>query len=49
MSGRERRERPGSARRDEPLPVLNFHVVFTLPPAAAEIAFQNKTLLYVLC
>ena len=26
------------------LPVPYFHVVFTLPPAAAEIAFQNKAL-----
>ena len=28
------------------LPVPYFHVVFTLPPAAAEIAFQNKALVY---
>ena len=25
-----------------------FHVVFTLPPAAAEIAFQNKQAVYAL-
>jgi len=36
------------ARRAEAelLPVPYFHVVLTLPPAAAEIAFQNKALLY---
>src|ERR1700748_25279 len=27
-------------------PVPYFHVVFTLPPAAAEIAFQNKQAVY---
>ena len=31
-----------AARQAELLPVPYFHVVFTLPPAAAEIAFQNK-------
>ena len=31
--------RPGQA---ELLPVLYFHVVFTLPAPVAEIAFQNK-------
>jgi len=30
------------ARQAELLPVPYFHVVFTLPPSAAEIAFQNK-------
>ena len=35
-----------AARQAELLPVPYFHVVFTLPPAAAEIAFQNKALLY---
>jgi hypothetical protein len=35
-----------AARTDELLPVPYFHVVFTLPPAAAEIAFQNKELVY---
>ncbi len=43
-----------AAREAELLPVPSvhasengsFHVVFTLPPAAAEIAFQNKALLY---
>jgi Putative transposase/Transposase zinc-binding domain len=35
-------------REAELLPVPYFHVVFTLPPAAAEIAFQNKTLVYSL-
>ena len=32
-----------AARQAELLPVPYFHVVFTLPAAAAEIAFQNKT------
>jgi hypothetical protein len=35
-----------AARRAELLPVPYFHVVFTLPPAAAEIAFQNKQTVY---
>jgi hypothetical protein len=34
------------ARKAELLPVPYFHVVFTLPPAAAEIAFHNKELVY---
>jgi len=33
-------------REAELLPVPYFHVVFTLPPAAAEIAFQNKQTVY---
>jgi hypothetical protein len=33
-------------REAELLPVPYFHVVFTLPPAAAEIAFQNKEIVY---
>ena len=37
-----------SARQAELLPVPYFHVVFTLPRAAAEIAFQNKALVYAL-
>jgi hypothetical protein len=37
-----------SARKSELLPVPYFHVVFTLPPAAAEISFQNKALVYAL-
>jgi hypothetical protein len=37
-----------AARRAELLPAPYFHVVFTLPPEAAEIAFQNKTLVYAL-
>ena len=37
-----------AARQSELLPVSYFHVVFTLPPAAAEIAFQNKALVYAL-
>lgn len=36
------------ARKAELLPTPYFHVVFTLPPAAAEIAFQNKALVYAL-
>jgi hypothetical protein len=35
-----------AARQAELLPVAYFHVVFTLPPAAAEIAFQNKPAVY---
>jgi len=37
-----------AARQAELLPVPYFHVVFTLPPAAAEIAFQNKALVYAI-
>ena len=37
-----------AARQAELLPVPYFHLVFTLPPAAAEIAFQNKALVYAL-
>ena len=37
-----------AARQAELLPVPYFHVVFTLPPAAAEIAFQNKQTIYAL-
>jgi hypothetical protein len=37
-----------AARRAELLPVPYFHVVFTLPAAAAEIAFQNKQTVYAL-
>jgi hypothetical protein len=33
-------------RRAELLPVPYFHVVFTLPPAIGEIAFQNKAVVY---
>jgi Putative transposase/Transposase zinc-binding domain len=35
-----------AARQAELLPAPYFHVVFTLPPAAAEIAFQNKRTVY---
>jgi hypothetical protein len=35
-----------AAREAELLPVPYFHVVFTLPPAAAEIAFQNRKIVY---
>ena len=35
-----------AARQAELLPVPYFHVVFTLPPAAAEVAFQNKQTVY---
>src|SRR5579862_7089210 len=34
------------ARQAELLPVPYFHVVFTLPTPAAEIAFQNKRVVY---
>jgi hypothetical protein len=37
-----------AARQAELLPVPYFHVVFTLPPAAAEIAFQNKARVYAI-
>jgi hypothetical protein len=37
-----------ASRQAELLPVPYFHVVFTLPPAAAEIAFQNKQTVYAL-
>ena len=36
------------ARQAELLPVPYFHVVFTLPTAAAEIAFQNKRVVYAI-
>ena len=35
-------------RQAELLPVPYFHVVFTLPASAAEIAFQNKTVVYAM-
>jgi hypothetical protein len=35
-----------AARQAELLPVPYFHVVFTLPAPAAEIAFQNKAVVY---
>jgi hypothetical protein len=35
-----------AARQAELLPVPYFHVVFTLPAPAAEIAFQNKGVVY---
>jgi hypothetical protein len=37
-----------AARRAELLPVAYFHVVFTLPAPAAEIAFQNKETVYAI-
>ena len=37
-----------TARQAELLPVPYFHVVFTLPAAAAEIAFQNKETVYAI-
>ncbi|MGL4444957.1 MAG: IS91 family transposase [Alsobacter sp.] len=37
-----------AARQAELLPVQYFHVVFTMPQAAAEIAFQNKRTVYAL-
>lgn len=33
-------------RKSELLPVEYFHVVFTLPPPVAAIAYQNKTVVY---
>ncbi len=37
-----------AARQAELLPVPYFHVVFTLPAPAAEIAFQNKAAVYTI-
>ena len=37
-----------AARQAELLPVPYFHVVFTVPAAAAEIAFQNKETVYTI-
>jgi len=34
------------ARQTELLPVEYFHVVFTLPPLIADIAYQNKAVIY---
>jgi hypothetical protein len=34
------------ARMDDLLPVQYFHVVFTLPPQIADIAYQNKEAVY---
>ena len=36
------------ARQAELLPVPYYHVVFTLPPPAAEIAFHNKRVVYAI-
>ncbi len=35
-----------AARRAELLPVEYYHVVFTLPAQAADIAYQNKAVVY---
>jgi hypothetical protein len=37
-----------AARQAELLPVPYFHVVFTLPATVAEIAFQNKAVVYAI-
>lgn len=37
-----------AARQADLLPVEYFHVVFTLPAAAAQIAFHNKEVVYAL-
>ncbi len=37
-----------AARQAELLPVPYFHVVFTLPASVAEIAFQNKKVVYAI-
>src|SRR5665648_121207 len=37
-----------AARQAELLAVVYFHVVFTLPAAVAEIAFQNKAAVYAI-
>ena len=36
------------ARQAELLPVSYYHVVFTVPPQVAEIAFQNKRVVYAI-
>src|SRR4030081_3818675 len=35
-----------AAREAEPLPIAYFHVVFTLPSAVGDIAYQNKAVIY---
>lgn len=40
------RERWLTRRRAELLPVTYYHLVFTLPPAIAQLALQNKKVLY---
>lgn len=35
-----------TARQDELLPVEYYHVVFTLPEALRDVAYQNKTVVY---
>jgi hypothetical protein len=46
-SVRERRRASGLAEREkELLPVPYFHVVFSVPAQIADIAYQNKTLIY---
>ncbi len=42
------RERWLAERRADLLPVPYFHVVFTVPAEAAEIAFQNKAVVYAI-
>ena len=37
-----------AARQADLLPVAYFHVVFTLPPAVAAIAFHNKAVVYAM-
>src|SRR6266852_1065075 len=37
-----------AAREAELLPIPYFHVVFTLPSAVGDIAYQNKAVIYVL-
>jgi hypothetical protein len=45
---RDRRAAWLAERQAELLPVPYFHVVFTLPARAAEIAFQNKAAVYAI-
>jgi hypothetical protein len=48
-TGRSVRASPpsnGSPREAELLPVPYFHVVFTPPAAIADIAYQNKAVIY---
>jgi len=45
-SARARLRAAGSRRDGDLLPVEYYHVVFTLPAAIADIAYQNKALIY---
>ena len=48
MSGHVRRSVGLQARQGELLPVEYYHLVFTLPAAISDIAYQNKAVMYKL-